>query len=175
MAYSGRFKPTNPAKYKGDPTTIIFRSLLELKAFRWLDGHDDIITWNSEEVIIPYYDPVKGKRRRYFMDVYVKRRDVKGVIEEMLIEIKPQSQTVPPKPLKESMTRKQKRRKVKEVATWATNSAKWKAAKEFCKKNGWKFIILNEKDLGVNYGRTRNKRLKKTARSMKRVNKKKSR
>ena len=30
-SYSGKFKPSYPGKYKGDPTNIIYRSLWERK------------------------------------------------------------------------------------------------------------------------------------------------
>jgi len=33
------------------------------------------------------------------------------------------------------------------VFTYAKNTAKWKAAEEYCRKKGWKFKILSEKDI----------------------------
>jgi len=54
MAWKGRYKVKNPAKYKGDPTRVIYRSSLELKFMNFLDTHSDIIEWNSEEVVVPY-------------------------------------------------------------------------------------------------------------------------
>jgi len=53
--HKGRFRPKNPSKYKGDPSNIIYRSLWEFKFFRYVDMHPDIIWWQSEEVIVPYY------------------------------------------------------------------------------------------------------------------------
>jgi len=54
MAYRGKFKPKNPNKYKGDANGIVYRSLWERNAFRWLDENDSIVAWNSEEIVIPY-------------------------------------------------------------------------------------------------------------------------
>jgi hypothetical protein len=33
--------------------------------------------------------------------------------------------------------------------TWGVNSAKWKAAREFCKDRGYEFVIITEKELGL--------------------------
>ena len=53
MSYKGKFRPSNPNKYKGDPTKVIYRSLWELKFMRWCDGNVNILKWSSEEVVIP--------------------------------------------------------------------------------------------------------------------------
>ena len=71
MSYSGRYRPTNPRKYKGDPRNIVYRSLWERKFMVYCDSHDHIIEWGSEEFAIPYRDPVSGRRRRYFPDFYI--------------------------------------------------------------------------------------------------------
>ena len=68
MAYRGGFRPKNPAKYKGNPTKIIYRSLWEFKVFKWLDLHPQVIWWQSEEVVVPYRSPIDGKMHRYLID-----------------------------------------------------------------------------------------------------------
>lgn len=144
MAYKGRFKPRNPQKYMGDPTNIIYRSGWELKLMMYLDKHPDVLEWGSEELIIPYRSPIDGKIHRYFPDFLVKRINRNGIKETLLIEVKPEYQTVPPK--------KQNRitpRYLNEVKTWGVNEAKWKAASEFCKDRGWKFEIMTERHLGI--------------------------
>ena len=43
-----------------------------------------------------------------------------------------------------------------EVKEWARNRAKWSAAQDICKKNGWKFLIITEDHLNTTkyiYGR----------------------
>ena len=141
--YKGRFKIKNPKKYKGNPTNIIYRSLMELRFMKCCDTSEKILQWNSEEVIIPYISPIDNKRHRYFPDFLIQTE--KGWT---LIEVKPQVQTKPPKKLiMENLTLKKKRRYVNAVQTWLVNEAKWKAAEQVCKKKGWKFQIMTEKQL----------------------------
>ena len=127
MAYKGKFRPQNPKKYKGDYTKIIYRSGWELKFMNYLDRQPDVISWSSEEVIIPYKSPIDNRFHRYYPDFWVKT--LKG---ESLIEIKPKRQTQPPKE-----NPKHRRRYLKEVKTWGINSAKFAAAEQFCKSKGW--------------------------------------
>lgn len=144
--YKGFFKPKNPQKYRGNPTNIIYRSGWELKLMLYLDGHKDVISWGSEEVIIPYRSPVDGKIHRYFPDFLVTKMNKDGLKETALIEVKPKSQTQPPKK-QEKITR----RYLTEVKTWGVNEAKWKAAVEYCKNKGWSFHIFTEIELGIKY------------------------
>ena len=46
------------------------------------------------------------------------------------------------------MTPKSTKNYMKQIQTWAINSAKWLAAKEFAAANGMKFIFLTEEQLG---------------------------
>ena len=96
MSYSGRFKPKNYKKYKGDPTKIIYRSLWERRFMVYLDNNDKIIEWNSEEVIIPYRSPVDKRVHRYFPDFYIKYQNARGQIIREIIEVKPKGQLSPP-------------------------------------------------------------------------------
>lgn len=150
MSYQGVFRVRNHKKYKGDPTKIIYRSRWELKLMTHLDAHPDVIEWSSEEVVIPYRSPIDNRMHRYFVDFYVKKKNPQGQIESVLIEVKPLAQTKPPAV---SITKGQKptRRYINEVMTWGVNEAKWKAATEYCKDRGWKFIIMTEKELGVTF------------------------
>jgi len=127
MAWKGRYKVKNPAKYKGDPTKVIYRSSLELKFMNFLDTHSDVLEWNSEEVVVPYRCVTDNKLHRYFVDFWFKKKTPDGKIESILVEIKPLAQT--------------------QVMTWGKNQSKWKAAEEYCKDRGWKFQIITEKEL----------------------------
>jgi len=144
MAYSGQFKPRNPQKYMGDPTNIIYRSSWECKVMSWLDNNRDVISWSSEEVIIPYKSPVDGRFHRYFPDFLVKVRTKDDKINTILIEVKPKRQTLPPVP-KKRVTKQF----INEVATYGVNQAKWKAAQEYCLDRKWDFKIITEDDLGL--------------------------
>lgn len=146
MAYKGRFRPNNPAKYKGDPTKIIYRSLWELKMMRTFDSHPDIIEWQSEEIAIPYLNPVKSKTSRYFPDFVIKKRIGDNKYQMEMIEVKPKKQTMPPNPANKNKTPtgRTSRRYLNEAATYAINEAKWKAAERYCKERGWLFSVFTE-------------------------------
>lgn len=142
--YSGPFRPKNPGKYKGNHNRIVYRSSWELKMFKYCDLTPSVLAWSSEEIVIPYQDPISGNFRRYFVDVWVKHRLKDGTIKETLIEIKPSKQCQLPK--------KQKRKTkkyLKEVETYVINKAKWKAADKYASKRGMEFTIFTEKELGI--------------------------
>ena len=152
MAYKGRFRPKNPAKYRGDPTKIIYRSLWELKFFKRCDIHPDVVWWASEEMAIPYRSPIDGKAHRYFPDVIVNIINKKtGKPGTVMIEIKPYAQTRPPDIKKKNATKtgRVSRRYLNEVKTWGVNEAKWNAAKRYCDQRGWEFQIYTEHELGI--------------------------
>jgi len=144
MAYSGRFSPKNPKKYRGDPTNIIFRSLWELRVMKYLDENTNIIEWCSEEIAIPYISPVDNRRHRYFPDFIVRVKSSDGNIKTLMLEVKPKQQTQEPK-----VQKKKTRRYLTEVMTWGVNQAKWAAAKEYCLDKGWEFKLITEAELGI--------------------------
>jgi hypothetical protein len=144
MAYSGRFIPKNPKKYVGDSNNIIYRSSWECKVMAWLDRNDDIISWASEELTIPYISPVDNRYHRYFPDFLVKVRQKDGKMKTLMLEVKPKKQTKPPEP-KKRVTKQY----LNEVVTWGVNQSKWKAAEEYCLDRGWEFKILTEDHLGL--------------------------
>ena len=144
MAYSGKYRPVNHRKYKGDPRAVFYRSLWELKFMKWCDNHDHILEWGSEEIVVPYRSPLDGKVHRYFVDFYAKVRNKSGTAKKYLIEVKPKKQTVEPK-----LPKRKTKRYLTEVTTYITNQAKWEAAREWCADHGLEFIILTEDHLNV--------------------------
>ena len=144
MAYSGKFRPQNPAKYRGDPTAIIYRSLWELKLLKLLDTNPDVLEYASEEFFIPYLNPFDQKYHRYFPDFWI--RNKKGNI--MIVEVKPYKQTIEPKSKnKRSQTYKN------DMTRYIINNQKWEAARKYCKRKGddWVFMILTEKELDIKF------------------------
>ena len=131
MSYKGKYRPTYPKKYTGDPTNIIYRSLWERRFMKYCDHNQNILEWGSEELALPYRSPIDGRIHRYFPDFYIKVKESTGQIKKYLIEVKPKRQTVEP------------------VVEYAKIQAKWKAAKEFCKDRLWEFKIITEDDLGI--------------------------
>lgn len=146
MSYKGYFKAKAPTKYKGNPTNIIYRSSYELKLMMYLDRNPNVLEWASEEFFVPYKSPLDGKIHRYFPDFWVKKRNSEGIIETIVIEVKPKNQTIPPNPQK-NMSKKY----LYEVKEWGKNQAKWEAANKYCKQKGWKFLIVTEKELGIRF------------------------
>ena len=144
MSYKGRYRPSNPKKYRGDSSNIIYRSLWERKFMVYCDNHSKILEWGSEEIALPYRSPIDNKIHRYYPDFYIKVKETNGKIKRYIIEIKPKKQTVEPKV---------KKRKTKgyiyEIYEYARNQAKWKAAQEFCKDRMWEFKVLTEDELGI--------------------------
>ena len=150
MSYKGKFRPKNPNKYKGYPSNIIYRSLLERRFMVYLDNNPSILKWSSEEIIIPYVSPVDNRVHRYFPDFYMKYRNNKDMIVEELIEVKPFSQCTPPNPKKKlTKTGRTSKRYLKEVQTYMVNDAKWSQAMKYCKDRKWKWRILTEKDINI--------------------------
>lgn len=145
VPYKGRFRPNNPQKYSGDPTNIVFRSGIELRFMSYLDSNPGVVSWVSEETIVPYFDPATNRYRRYFPDFLVVVKHGTGTLTQ-LIEIKPLSQTLPPKGTPHQDGRKN-RRLLKEQLTYITNQAKFAAATEYAADRGWKFKVITDKDI----------------------------
>jgi len=148
--YQGRYRPKNPKKYIGDPTNIIYRSGWELKLMRYLDLQPGVLTWGSEELVIPYVSPIDNRVHRYFTDFYVEKINTNGKKETVVIEVKPSKQTKAPSTMNSTTkTGKKRKRFIQEAMTWEVNKAKWAAAREYCADRGWKFMIMTEHELGV--------------------------
>ena len=150
MSYKGKFRPKNPNKYKGNPTNIIYRSLLERRFMVYLDNTPSVLKWSSEEIVVPYVSPLDNRVHRYFPDFYMKYKDKDAMIVECLIEIKPSKQTKPPDPKRKlTKTGRTSKRYLKEVNTYIINDAKWTQAIKFCKERGWDWKIVTEKDINI--------------------------
>ena len=110
--------------------------------------NENILEWASEEFYIKYVSPVDNRTHRYYPDFLIKVKENSGQIKTYVIEVKPKKQTQPPK----------KRKKVTEsylyeCRTYAVNTAKWKAAQEFCNDRKIEFKIITEQELGIYHGR----------------------
>ena len=144
MSYKGKYQPSYPQKYKGDPTNIIYRSLWERKFMVYCDLNQNIIEWGSEEIALPYRSPLDNRVHRYFPDFYIKVKESNGILKKYLIEIKPKRQTTPP-PKPQRQTKKY----LYEAYEYAKNQAKWEAAKEWCADRGYEFKVLTENELNI--------------------------
>jgi len=143
---SGKYHPRYPDKYLGDINNITYRSSWEFRAFSFLDGNKNVLTWGSEIIPIPYQKPVimgngvSLRPARYFPDLYVEYLHVSGAIIKELIEIKPLKQT------KKSRSRKTSV-KLQEDFTFVVNKCKWEAAKAWCDHHGIGFRLATENEI----------------------------
>ena len=138
--YKGKFIPKNYSKYLGNVTNITYRSSYELKFMNWCDKNESVTGWVSEEIAIPYRNPMDNRIHKYFVDFYVEVTDKTGHKKVYLIEVKPKRFTKPPE------KRRKTKRYLQEVANYAVNEAKWKSAEIFCKEKNLDFVCLCLRD-----------------------------
>ena len=120
------------------------RSSWERKFCQWADKKENVISWASEEINIPYVSPKDNRVHRYYPDFLIKVKESSNRIKTYVVEVKPKKQTLPPKK-KKRITKSY----IYECQTYAVNQAKWKAASEFCKDNRIEFKIITEDELGI--------------------------
>lgn len=137
MTYKGKYKVKNPAKYKGDYTNVVYRSMWERHCFKWLDEHPNIKEWSSEEVVVPYFFDVDKQYHRYFVDLKFVTTEGKTY----LIEIKPDKQTKLP------TSKRKTKQYVSESITYVQNQCKWIAAEKYANERGWHFEVWTEHTL----------------------------
>jgi len=135
----GIYEVKTPEKYigKGKPK---YRSGWELTFMIFCDTNKNVIKWASESLSIPYRNPLTGKNTIYIPDFFVLYENKYGKKVAEVVEIKPKKQS-----LIESRVASAKDR-----AVVAINHAKWKAAAQYCAKNGFTFRVITEDDLFYN-------------------------
>jgi hypothetical protein len=141
MPYKTKYFPNNPTKYIGDSTKILCRSLWERRFCKFLDENVNVVRWSFEGLKIPYLSPKDNDVHIYYPDFIFEKKNKDGKVKTMVVEIKPYKQTQEPK------KKKSKKSMLSEALTYSINTAKWNAAKEFCAKHDWEFVILTEKEL----------------------------
>ena len=138
----GIYTPINKEKYLGTGNPV-YRSALERDFFLFFDKNTNVTAWASEGIVIPYYFSVDSKVHKYYVDLIAAIKDSNGNTQKYLIELKPHSQTQPPK----QSNRKKSSTVLYENLMYEKNQCKWKAASEYAAKKGMKFIVLTEKYL----------------------------
>jgi len=128
------FTPSNIEKYRGN-VPIVLRSKYEGKFANWCDNNRDIIWWSSENIAIPYRHPIKKKIVNYWPDFIICIKD-----KTYIIELKPESQTKPPK-------HSNRKSLLNEQAIYLVNKAKWQAAINYCEKFGYSFMVVKNESL----------------------------
>lgn len=140
----GKWFPRNPQKYAADASSIVYRSSWELRFFRWADQNQSVVWWKSESTVVPYLCETDNKMHRYFVDITMQIRSITGETRTYMVEIKPYAQTLPPKQPKRATPRF-----LAETETFVKNQCKWRAAREFAKRHNAEFVIITEKELGI--------------------------
>lgn len=138
----GIYTPINKTKYLGTGNPV-YRSALERDFFLFFDKNTNVTAWASEGIVIPYFFSVDNKVHKYYVDLIAAIKDGNGVIQKYLIELKPHSQTLPPK----QSNRKKTSTVLYENLMYEKNQCKWKAASEYAAKKGMRFVVLTEKYL----------------------------
>lgn len=148
------FTPRFPEKVL-NTDKIFYRSSYEERFMNYLDLNKNVIKWGSEILTIPYINEVDGRQHRYITDFYVEMYDITGKLMKIVVEVKPSSQSeqldeqgnliLPREPKKK--TNKALQNYINKVNTIRKNHSKWKAARQFCKKFGYEFSVVTEKDL----------------------------
>lgn len=132
----GKFNMKNPEKYLGNKSPT-YRSSWEFTVMSMLDKHPNITKWASEAIRIPYSDPITGKATVYIPDFFVSFIDRDNKHHNELWEIKPACQAI-----KEQVGRS----KYNQVQ-YIKNQAKWKVAKEYCRRQNIIFRVISEEDI----------------------------
>lgn len=147
----GEYPVQNRQKYVGSKLPY-YRSSWELAFCKMCDQHPNIIKWASENIKIPYQNPVTGKLANYVPDFMIQYIDKDGKEHVELIEIKPSTQT----------TMENARSKNDKIAV-TVNAAKWQSAYEWCTRKGIKFKVINEDQIfQTNKKRNSKKRVSKS-------------
>jgi hypothetical protein len=141
------YRPKNPEKYIGDIGQIICRSSWERNFCNYCDHNEMVAKWGSEVMEIPYMD-ADGKPHRYFPDFYVEYHapELPTLMRRVVIEIKPEKETIPPI-IPETVTARSNKRLLYELQTYSKNSHKWMYAIKWCKMRDLEFWIVTEKTL----------------------------
>lgn len=141
----GYYYPRNKEKFVGGQYAI-YRSGLELAYFKFFDENPRCLKWGSENFVVPYFHDLDQKWHKYYIDLVAVIKEGTE-LKKYLIEIKPERQTKEP----EHTPRKRKKTLLTEQVTYSKNKAKWSAADHFAKAQGFKFVVLTEKDIGYKY------------------------
>lgn len=148
----GLYVPENKDKvYKlNERGGVYYRSSWELTAMKYFDNEPNVVLWGSECLEIPYQlkkpdrdGILKITNHRYYPDFYYKLKLTDGSIRQILLEVKPEEQTKPPK-FKETarLTKKQLENYEYSINEYNRNMAKWEHAIEYCKTRDIEFKIL---------------------------------
>jgi len=143
IKYKGKYTPEHPVKYMGNSSNIVYRSMWERRCMKYFDVNPSVLQWSSEEVVIPYYDSMSKKVRRYFPDFLIKVKTATGESTTHLIEVKPSKDLRPPV----GGRGKKKSTVLYEMKAYRMNRDKFASARKWCDERGIIFDVWTEKHL----------------------------
>ncbi len=110
---------TNKSKWLnfGRGGFVFSDKIIDLPLYNF-DENPSIIWWASEEMFVKYVSPIDKRVHRYFPDFVVRLKKKDGKEATMMLEVKPEKQTKPPKQSRRT------RKMLAEVATYAINQEK---------------------------------------------------
>ena len=62
-----------------------------------VDENPKVQYWSSEETVVPYYYEIDKRYHKYYLDLKITFKEGKTI----LVEIKPEKETKPPRPIEE--------------------------------------------------------------------------
>lgn len=152
----GLFVPKNKEKLikANSQGGVYYRSGLEHKMMIYLDNNENIRSWSSEYIKIPYEKTEyvnetqmwETTKHTYYPDFYYELVRSDGTVTKVVAEVKPSSETREPK-IPQNPTAKQLKNLEYALKMWNKNLSKWKYMIEWCERKGFEFIIITEERL----------------------------
>lgn len=152
----GLFVPKNKEKLikANSQGGVYYRSGLEHKMMIYLDNNENIRSWSSEYIKIPYEKTEyvnetqmwETTKHTYYPDFYYELVRSDGSVTKVVAEVKPSSETREPK-IPQNPTAKQLKNFEYALKMWNKNLSKWKYMIEWCERKGFEFIIITEERL----------------------------
>lgn len=152
----GLFVPKNKEKLikANSQGGVYYRSGLEHKMMIYLDNNENIRSWSSEYIKIPYEKTEyvnetqmwETTKHTYYPDFYYELVRSDGSVTKVVAEVKPSTETREPK-IPQNPTAKQLKNLEYALKMWNKNLSKWKYMIEWCERKGFEFIIITEERL----------------------------
>jgi len=161
---------SNPDKYIGDPTKIIYRSSWEYSFIKYCDSSPSVLRWSSEPIAVKYFDkvsklvecqkygldpnnPTNWIQKNYYIDFWCVVDKGNGETRKMFIEIKPSNKLIKPVPPPEKSSPAAHKKFNTLAKEYLINEEKFRAMKKYAEANGAEFHVFTEKTLENIIGR----------------------
>jgi hypothetical protein len=115
----------------------------------WCDHSDKVVSWDFENLKIPYVNSMEKTRHTYLIDFMIDiiepdKNSPKGYkVVRYVIEVKPIKQLLPP----DRKRFKSKKSYMEAAVTYIINKDKREATLRVCRKKGWRYKAITERDL----------------------------